>query len=184
MLSFPNINYCGYMKGLDGSPFFRDAIGFIKTLDLNFWDICSAPGEYKVANVSFYKSAVASKFPPGEYRNVIGVFDDIDDNVFNATYYTVTGSSVVWFIFFFKLWASFYSQQRSKEMKKIFIYWHHLLIKRNWLHFKWNLTQSGHLNDFHNSLALQPAHRVDGSNKHQHCNYFSFWWNWNSFNCL
>lgn len=69
-------------------PYLDDLLGFAKSFEGNVWKFCSAPGEFKTSNISFMNSTFSQKFPPGDYRATFRIYDDVDENIFNLTYYS------------------------------------------------------------------------------------------------
>jgi hypothetical protein len=57
----------------------------MKLLAGEFFEICTRSGEIKAMNVSYSVSVIATKFPSGDYRTSIQLFDAIDENIANIT---------------------------------------------------------------------------------------------------
>jgi hypothetical protein len=88
IMSIPNIPACRILEGLKFAPIFDIFLKDVKTIAQDFLNICSKTGEIKAMNVSCSGSEFVSRFPDGEYRVELRLFDEQDDNIVNTTLYS------------------------------------------------------------------------------------------------
>lgn len=73
------------MRGFTVLPFSQMVFNDIVAFGKDFSEVCTRSGEFKMTNFSFAKTALIQKFPPGDFKFVLKVHDDVDDNIFNIT---------------------------------------------------------------------------------------------------
>jgi len=50
--------------------------------------VCKKQGPFEIANISFARNLFSMRWPSGDYRVNFKFYDDIDDNIYNLTYYS------------------------------------------------------------------------------------------------
>jgi hypothetical protein len=86
-MNFPEIEWCRLLRGTKGLPMIDILLADAEKVGKDVTEVCSRTGEMKVSNYSLNDSAFASKFPAGDYRVEFKFFDDIDDNIYNLTFF-------------------------------------------------------------------------------------------------
>jgi hypothetical protein len=83
----PEIEWCRLVGGDKGFPMFDFLLADAEKFGKDFLEVCTRTGDMRLSNYSLEDSAFASKFPTGDYRVEFKFFDDIDDNIYNMTFF-------------------------------------------------------------------------------------------------
>lgn len=88
VITLPKIELCNIFDAALENPFIAGMLNLIKSFEGNLMDICDKIGDIKASNISFRNSTFISMFPAGNYKTSFKVYDEIDSNIFNLTYYS------------------------------------------------------------------------------------------------
>lgn len=79
------------MRGVDSSasfsPFIKELLEVAVNITGEMIEVCKRSGDFSVSNVSLSKVSMVAIWPSGDYRISLKLFDDIDDNISNGSYY-------------------------------------------------------------------------------------------------
>lgn len=90
LLRHTDIEVCKLFKGLSSNPLFTMLLNVGREIENGLHDICEKTGEIKIHNISHHNSSGSSFWPAGEFKTVTRIFDDLDDNIVNGTFYGTT----------------------------------------------------------------------------------------------
>lgn len=82
----PNIEFCS--TGIVQSIIAKSILKVASIAQVGILQSCNRVGEIRAYNISYMNSSAIQLTPSGDYRSVFRLFDDIDDNVFNVSYYS------------------------------------------------------------------------------------------------
>lgn len=68
---------------------------FTEVKKIRFILIHILQGDYRIANLTFKTDKFMSVFPSGIYKNVVWMYDDIDDNISKLIFYTSVKSEII-----------------------------------------------------------------------------------------
>lgn len=76
------IESCKFLNGSDTNLIAKFMIDVAAaSLPKDIFHPCPYVGSFKVSNVSFVKTAIASQFLKGRYKAIVRLFDEIDSNI-------------------------------------------------------------------------------------------------------
>lgn len=81
----PKIEFCRIYAGLESFLFVNVLINDAKSLKNGLLEICARAGVIISYNISYSDIPAAARWPTGNYKIALKLFDDIDDNIFNLT---------------------------------------------------------------------------------------------------
>lgn len=81
----PKIEFCQIYAGLESSLLINVIMNTAKSLKNGLLDTCARAGAIISYNISFIDVPTAARWPTGNYKIKLKLFDDIDDNIFNLT---------------------------------------------------------------------------------------------------
>lgn len=88
IIALPNIEGCKIVQGMSTIPI----VDFLKkSLEFggNMVESCSSIGEMTLSNLTFENSTLIKLWPDGEFKTRFLFFDELDDNIYNVTYYSI-----------------------------------------------------------------------------------------------
>lgn len=68
--------------------FVKTILNVMRTAQFGMFEACSRAGDVRSYNISYMNSTLITMWPSGDYRTMFRLFDSLDDNIFNATYYS------------------------------------------------------------------------------------------------
>ncbi|CRL02573.1 CLUMA_CG015902, isoform A [Clunio marinus] len=90
ILEYKGAEFCKILRDVPsefyGSTLF-DVLSFGRSLTGNILETCKGPGKFYSANVSVGGLESLKVFPSGSYKVSLRLHDDLDDNIFNITFY-------------------------------------------------------------------------------------------------
>ncbi|CAO1309042.1 unnamed protein product [Diamesa hyperborea] len=88
----PIIDWCSAMKGVSISRYMKNYADYLKEYAPSFMQKCPYKGRLEIKNLSL-DNKYFKFLPNGEYKNIIHVSDEIDENIFTLNYNTVLNSN-------------------------------------------------------------------------------------------
>lgn len=84
----PKIELCKLLKGIEANAFFNNMLDVIKVVGKGVVAACTTTGDIKTFNASITDSPFMRRWPTGDYKTTFRLFDEIDDNILNATIFS------------------------------------------------------------------------------------------------
>lgn len=90
IISLHEIEWCNLVNGMVAeNSFLKSFLVIARDLIAELFIVCSQSGPIAVSNISYAKSALVATFPPGNYKSIYRLYDEIDDNIYNLTSYAI-----------------------------------------------------------------------------------------------
>ena len=70
------------------TPLMSQMIGWVKSISPEVVHICDTKGELKLKNLTIPNGSIMTIIPDGYHLTTIQIFDEIDDNILNITYWS------------------------------------------------------------------------------------------------
>lgn len=86
LMALPNIEFC--TSGIATSVIIKNVLKVVSAAQFGILQSCTRAGEIRAYNISYINSSVMAMAPSGSFISALRLYDDIDDNVFNVTYYS------------------------------------------------------------------------------------------------